>query len=109
MEFSEKSRNVEGRMLLNGVRDEYPTHHEFVSGESFYLAIFTHTWTHSFVKCSEVWEAMTSVLSPVRLEQVDKEPLLVYAGKRVQASCTLPTHSTTTEHSPSPPNSFILL
>ena len=40
-----------------------------------------HTWTRSFVKHSEVWEAMTSALSPVRLEQVDKEPLLVYAGK----------------------------
>lgn len=93
MEFLEKSRNVEGRMLLNGVRDEYPTHHEFVSRQSFYLAIFTHTWTRSFVKCNAVWEAMTSALSPVRLEQVDKE-LLVYTGKQVQASCTLPTHST---------------
>lgn len=42
MEFSEKSRNVEGRMLLNGLRDEYPTHHEFLSRERFCLAIFTH-------------------------------------------------------------------
>lgn len=54
MDFPEKSRNVEGRMLLNGIRDEYPTHQEFVSRERFYLAIFTQTWTRSFVKRSEV-------------------------------------------------------
>lgn len=79
--FFRKVKECRGRMFLNGVRDEHPTHHEFVSKERFHLAIFTHTWTRSFVKRSEVWEAMTSALSPVRLEQVDKEPLLVYAGK----------------------------